>query len=420
MLARKCVVQHWALVAVLGAAACLYFNSASSAADIGDSDLVMQQVYYQPTLMSSTDEAVSALNALHASYSDWRGGLPEGVFASRAHVDIHTNIHSTEENSQWVPSWGGIIGPGGYTPYSGGSMQTTQEEKDDPADLTLVPGEIVGITLWSYPNLERDFKFGFDLQFSRGGTQGVMSFRTSNIDIARRLADAFATLAAANFTDGRRFNPSLGIRSQTKDLPSQYTRLNWTGSTGLLIDDVVDESPAKAAGLAHDDIVFEANGKPVIDASGLGKIGADFLGDKAEGRLDLKVFRGRQTIPLEVALTNPNVGIDKLLPTPVAVAPAAPVAGAAAPVKLGIAVRGLNAEETKKAGVASGILIVGVDAGSLAAQIGFKAGDYLLEINGVKLADKSAMVQALSSGAVDGAKVWRKGKVLLLSGVSKM
>jgi len=49
-----------------------------------------------------------------------------------------------------------------------------------------------------------------------------------------------------------------------------------------------------------------------------------------------------------------------------------------------------------------------------------KAGDFLLEINGAKVADMSAMKQALSSGSVDVVKVWRKGKVLTLNGVSKM
>ncbi|MGC9954801.1 MAG: PDZ domain-containing protein [Rhizomicrobium sp.] len=419
MLARTWFSKGQAIVVLSGAMACLCFGI--SAADLGDADLITTQVWYQPTLMSSVDEAAGTINSLRSSFTDWRGGTAENVFATRTHVDIHTNIHVTEQNSQWVPSWGGVVGPGGsYTPYSGGSMQTTQNERDEPADLSLVPGEIVGITLWSYPNLQRDYKFGFNLQFSRGNAQSVMAFRTPNVDVARRLADAFATLAAANFTDGHRFSPSLGIQAQTKDLPSQYSRLNWAQATGLVIDAVVDESPAAAAGLAHDDIVFEADGKPVTDAPSVSKIATDFLRDKPEGSLDLKVFRGGQTIPMQVALTNPNVGIEKLLPAQAPAPALAPTPIAPTAVHLGIAARNLTAAEAKKAGLASGVLVVGVDAGSLAQQMDLKAGDFLLEINGAKVADMSAMKQALSSGSVDVVKVWRKGKVLTLNGVSKM
>ena len=176
----------------------------------------------------------------------------------------------------------------------------------------------------------------------------------------------------------------------------------------------------QAAGLTHDDIVYEADGKPVTDAPSVSKIASDFLGDKPEGRLDLKVFRGGQTIPVQVAITNPNIGIEKLLPVQVAPAPAAPVASAPAPLQLGVSARNLTAAEAKKAGLASGVLIVAVDAGSLAQQMELKSGDYLLEINGAKITDMDGMKQALTPGTLDVAKVWRKGKVLILNGVSKM
>ncbi len=405
------------LRALVGVIAGVWFGSVAVAADLGDSDLATVQVWYQPTLMASVDEAAGTINALRTSFCDWRGGIPENVFATRAHVDIHTNIHSTEESSEWVPSWGGIITSHGYTPYSGGSMQTTQNESDDPADISLVPGEISGVTLWSYPDLERDYKFGFDLQISNGNKQNVISFRTPNVDIAKRLADAFATLAAANFSDGRRFTPAIGFRAKTDDLASQYTRLNWTQGTELVIDAVVDDSPAASAGIAHDDIIFEADGKPVADVPGLVKIAGDLLGNKPDGRLDLKVFRGGQTVPLQVALTNPNIGIEKLLPAPVAAPAPAPVPPV---LHLGIAARNLTPEEAKKAKLNSGVLIVGVDTGSLAQQMGLQVGDYLLEINGSLVADMNTMKKLLTTDSVNVVKIWRKAKVLNLNGVNKL
>ena len=225
---------------------------------------------------------------------------------------------------QWTPSWGGVIYGGGFTPFDSAPELSRQNGGNDPTDISLIPGEIVGITLWNYPNLKRDYKTGFDLQLSSGNMQSIISFRTWDIDVARRLANAFATLAAANYTDGRRFNPSLGIHVQTQDLPAQYSRLSWAQGTGLIIVAVLDDSPAAAAGLKHDDIIIEAGGKPVLNTLSIGQIAADFLGTKTEGTLDLKVYRGGQTIPVQVALKNPNNGIDKLLPTRVTPVPAAP------------------------------------------------------------------------------------------------
>jgi hypothetical protein len=400
----------------LAAAGALFTSNAAFAADIGDRDLQTVQIYYQPTLMASIDEAIAVLNALHESYSDWRGGRPTSGIATKAHVDLHTNIHYTDTNSQWVPSWGGIIGPGGsYTPYMGGSTQTTQSERDEGADISVTPAQINQITLWNYPNLERDFKYGFDLQITGSdGKASVKSFRTSTIDIAHRLADAFATLAAANFTDGSRFTPSWGVT--TKNVPGKFAKLGWTRNTGFVVDAVFAGSPAQAAGLAVDDVIFEASGQPVPDIDTLRKIGLKALNGKPSNQVPVKVFRGGQTLELTATLTDPNAGIEKLLPPP-AVAPA-PAAG---PIHLGIAARALTPEEAKKAKRTAGVVIASVDKGSLAEQMAIQTGDILLSINGAPVPDMEALKKVLAAGGeVTTVTVLRAGKTLTLTGVSKM
>jgi hypothetical protein len=388
--------------------------SGGNAADIGDSDLQMIQVYYQPTLMASADEAIAALNMLHDSYCDWRGGRPTAVFATKAHVDMHTNIHFTEQSTQWVPSWGGVIGPGGsYTPYMGGSNQTSQSDRDEGADVSVTPAQITTVSLWSYPNLERDFKYGFDLTIKQAdGKMAIMSFRTSTIDIAHRLGDAFATLAAANFTAGERFAPSWGIRQVTKNAPEKLAKLGWTQPTGVVVEAVIEASPAAAAGLQRDDIIFEAAGQPVSDLQGLSQIGVKAIAGAPTVRVPFKVFRGGQTIDLTASLTDPNIGIDKLLSAP---------SGGAGPIHLGIAVRALTPAEAETIQREQGVMVGDIDKGSLAEQMSLQPGDILIAVNGKPVDSTETLKQLLATvGEIATITVVRAGKTITLTGISKM
>jgi S1-C subfamily serine protease len=89
------------------------------------------------------------------------------------------------------------------------------------------------------------------------------------------------------------------------------------------------------------------------------------------------------------------------------------------PMRLGISARDLSANEAKLAGAAGGVYIGGVDAGSLAEQMGVQKGDYLLEVDGVKVPGQEAMKKQLATGSIKTAVVWRNGKILLLSVLNK-
>lgn len=384
------------------------------AADIGDANIRAVQLFYQPSLMTSVQEAENAFSALHSSYCDWRGGLAEGVYATPASVLIHTNIHTTYDGSQWVPNWGGSFVGGTYVPYMGGSVQSTHSEDDSPADVAVVPGEIAQITLWQYPNLTRDFKFGLDLNIHHGGQDAVVSFRTTNPEVARQIANAFATLAAANFSKEQRYPPSLGLQIVQKNVAENFARLNWTQSQGVLVDNALADSPAAVAGIRHDDIIATVDGKPVVNADDVRKAATQFLGDRTEGAIELQVFRAGQTLSVPVALKNPNVGIERLLTG------AAPVNASVSPVRLGLTVRNLEEKEAKQENLEGGVYINAVDAGSLGQQIGLQIGDILVAINGTPIANLEAMKKALASGSVDTIALLRKGVRITLNGVSKM
>ncbi len=91
-----------------------------------------------------------------------------------------------------------------------------------------------------------------------------------------------------------------------------------------------------------------------------------------------------------------------------------------APPSFGIAARDLTPEEKKAAAVDSGIYVGGVDTGSPAAQMGIQSGDYLLEINGAKIAGLDGAKKMLSAAAVTSVKVWRKGNILPLNSLTNM
>jgi len=83
----------------------------------------------------------------------------------------------------------------------------------------------------------------------------------------------------------------------------------------------------------------------------------------------------------------------------------------------GISARDLTTAEAEAAGLHSGVFIASVNEGSAAAKLGLQAGDYLLEINGTKLANLAAM-KPLLGGEVTSAVVQRAGKSISLGSLS--
>jgi hypothetical protein len=93
---------------IAGAIACISLGSVGMT--------TRTQIEYQPTQMSSVDEAANTINALRDSFVDGRDAHVESVFASSTLVNIHTDVHYTQQNSQWVPTWGGSIVGGALHP----------------------------------------------------------------------------------------------------------------------------------------------------------------------------------------------------------------------------------------------------------------------------------------------------------------
>jgi len=143
---------------------------------------------------------------------------------------------------------------------------------------------------------------------------------------------------------------------------------------GALIADVYPHSPAMEGGMKSGDIVVEFNGKPIQEPFDLSLEVAHTEVDK---KVKMKILREGK----EDTLT---VKIGKREEEKTAQAPVTPETKADL---LGLSVRDLRIDEVKESGLkpGEGVLIERVEPDSGAEMADVRAGDILIEINGVRV-----------------------------------
>jgi|GEM_PF-1694587 len=364
--------------------------------------------YSQPKPMASVDDAIKVFNDLQTFYSSGGGFKIQKLMADRSGLRFHESRTVTEQRAEDTVYHDGGLFSQDHTATTTKNVDVAQDH-----DAWIPADKIAGIFVVAN-------NIGF--YYSDDTAAGL---QTSDHAVALKLADAFATLQAANYGPASKYYPDSGMYirafADETDQPMtlEYERLGWTQKTGLLVDGVNPGSPAAQAGLITDDILFEANGKPVPFA--YGSVGAlsfkhivmDELSSKPAASFDLKVFRSGHIVPVRLSLTNPIIGHAAEL----AAAAKPGVDAAAVKPAFGISARDLTTAEAEAAGLHSGVFIASVNEGSAAAKLGLQAGDYLLEINGTKLANLAAM-KPLLGGEVTSAVVQRAGKSISLGSLS--
>ena len=204
-------------------------------------------------------------------------------------------------------------------------------------------GEVVGINSQIYSQT--------------GGFQGL-SFAIP-IDLAGRIKDQIVATGKAS-------HAKLGVTVQEVN-QGFADSFKLATPEGALVANVERGSPADKAGLKSGDVVRKVNGQRIIGSADLpALVGTSLPGDK----ISMDVWRDGKIVSLTATLGN---AADK-------VAEVAKSDSAAGKVKLGLALRPLQSDEKREAGISAGLLVE--DAGGAAANAGVQPGDVLLSVNG--------------------------------------
>jgi serine protease Do len=207
-------------------------------------------------------------------------------------------------------------------------------------------GEVVGINSQIYSR--------------SGGYQGL-SFAIP-IELANKVKDQIVATGQASHA-----RLGVAIQEVNQTLADSF---HLAKPEGALVSNVDRDGPADKAGLQTGDVILKANGQAIASASDLpAVIGAATPGQK----IGLEVWRQGKLQDFSVNLADASEKPDQ----------SAHAQDTASHGKLGLALRPLQAQELREAGVHQGLLIEEV-AGPAAAA-GVQVGDVLLAVNGTSV-----------------------------------
>jgi serine protease Do len=190
----------------------------------------------------------------------------------------------------------------------------------------------------------------------------------------------------------------LGVYIQ-KVTPELAESLGLADAHGALVAKVLDNGPAKAAGVKRGDVIIAFDNQPVDDSRELPLlVGRTDLGHKSV----LKVIRDKQTIELPVTITQSRE------PEIVAAEEKAEKPDLGAASAFGLHVKDVSPDLAKELGLdqPGGVVISSVQPGSRADEAGLRARDVIIEVNRKSVKDVDAYQQALKASP--------KGKLVLL------
>ena len=175
-----------------------------------------------------------------------------------------------------------------------------------------------------------------------------------------------------------------------------------SSTEGVVIQSVMDNSPAAKAGIRRNDVIVEFNGQPVSDMQKFRLKVADTPTGKA---IPVTVLRDGKRMNFSVTLddrekmlaTNTNDSNDKGDQNAPAASPG------------GITVRELTGEEKARTKLSAGVLVTEVEDGSLADRAGLQPGDVIEEVNKTPVSTADGVSKLFSQ-----AKAAKRPAVLLV------
>ena len=242
-----------------------------------------------------------------------------------------------------VSAKGRVIGAGPYDNFIQTDASINPGNSGGPLINAL--GEVVGVNSAIFSQSGGNIGIGFAIP----------------IDLAKKVVEQLRK-------NGRVIRGWLGIRAQDVS-PQLASSLGLTRSGEMsLVTEVADNSPAAEAGVKIGDIIVEYNGKSVPRSQDFPLLVADTLpGQKAT----LKIIRDKreQTVPVKIGELPDDS--DTGQPTE------------ARDPEVGVRVQRITPEAARRLGLSStkGVLVVEVQPGSPADQVGLEPADVIREVN---------------------------------------
>ena len=174
-----------------------------------------------------------------------------------------------------------------------------------------------------------------------------------------------------------------------------------SSTQGVVIQSVMDSSPAAKAGIRRNDVIVEFDGQPVSDMQKFRLKVADTPSGRA---VPVTVLRDGKRMKFDVTLDDR----DKMLANNSSGQDNTPGAGPASSPG-GLTVRELTAEEKARVKLAAGVVVTDVEDGSLADRAGLSPGDVIEEVNKTPVSTPEAVSKLFSQ-----AKAAKRPAVLLV------
>jgi serine protease Do len=198
------------------------------------------------------------------------------------------------------------------------------------------------------------------------------------INLARHVADQLVAHGAV-----KRSMLGVVLAEFTPELAEGF---GLAGQEGVLIQRVMDNTPASRAGLQRNDLIVEFNGQPVNDLQKLRLKVADTPPGK---QASMVVLRGGKRMTVTVTLADKDTQVASNTPVE---------GGSDDGVDLGgLAVRDLRTDELKALGIEAGVRVTDVAEGSAAEERGIQPNDVIEQVGPTPVKDADSFAKLMAS-----------------------
>jgi hypothetical protein len=365
-------------------------------------------VWHVPHLYSTVEEASSRIQLLTPVLTSMDKYPAERITVTRYGLNLLCSRSSVRKNVEYFWGWDGGHAAPVYT--------AVKDERIVSVDYSKVIS--LSITLDEKAKYTAKWQV-FVSQFS---ASGPASFGVDSEANARVLVDALATLIVAS---GNALPAHMGPMNdlELESISSKEQQKN-PQITGMRVVAVSLGGPLSQAGILAGDILTEVNGEPAAQGQPVSwyRLSEKGLRENPSGfTMHAKFYRAGAYIEKDLVYASPlreaaalRANAAQAGQKPVAAKDSSVATEAPAAVRLGIQARSVTPEDAQKLNLPQngGVIVLGIDKGSLAEMMQLQNGDAILGLDGQKVTDLDQFKLFLHKKAISSLSIWRNGAVL--------